>query len=150
MKGDWEVESIDALFRRIIRMDITHSSLVTLNRLYLNMKSRLTNLQTRIGSLAIAETHEDLFVVQDWESYGHYYAPTLAAWQERFEANWPQIAAIQTERRFDEKFRRMFNYYLLSSKAGFETEHLNLWHIVMTKQGKGSRVYPRVNLLSQS
>ena len=337
MKGDWEVESIDALFRRIIRMDITHSSLVTLNRLYLNIKSRLTNLQTRIGSLAIAETHydldhrlyelflgpynqytccffnkaqsleeaeveklelicnkldlregdrvldigcgwggfakyaaetrgcrvtgisiskeqiafarqyteglpvdiiecdyrdlpqqfagqhfdkatiigmiehvgyknyrklvnivhqllkddgmfllhtignserttvvdpwiekyifrnsmapamsqlgnafEDLFVVQDWENYGHYYAPTLAAWQERFEANWPQIAAIETERRFDEKFRRMFNYYLLSSKAGFETEHLNLWHILMTKQGQGSSVYPRVNLLSQS
>ena len=43
----------------------------------------------------------------------------------------------------------MFNYYLLSSKAGFETEHLNLWHIAMTKQGQGSRVYPRVNLLSQ-
>ena len=55
MKGDWEVESIDALFRRIIRMDITHSSLVTLNRLYLDIKSRLTNLQTRIGSLAIGD-----------------------------------------------------------------------------------------------
>jgi cyclopropane-fatty-acyl-phospholipid synthase len=60
MKGDWEVESIDALFRRIIRMDIPRSSLVTLNRLYLDIKSRLTNLQTRIGSLAIAETHYDL------------------------------------------------------------------------------------------
>jgi cyclopropane-fatty-acyl-phospholipid synthase len=96
----------------------------------------------------LGNAFEGLFVVQAWENYGHYYAPTLAAWQQRFEANWPQIEAIETERRFDEKFRRMFNYYLLSCKAGFETEQLNLWHIVMTKQGQGSAVYPRVNLLS--
>jgi len=60
----------------------------------------------------------------------------------KITANWSILCT--------EKFRRMFNYYLLSSKAGFETEHLNLWHIVMTKQGQGSSVYPRVNLLSQS
>ena len=60
MKGDWEVESIDALFRRIIRMNVTESPLVMFNRLFLDIKSRLTNLQTRIGSLAIAETHYNL------------------------------------------------------------------------------------------
>jgi hypothetical protein len=42
----------------------------------------------------------------------------------------------------------MFNYYFLSCKAGFETEHIFLWHLVMTKQGLGKSVYPRVNLLS--
>ena len=60
MKGDWDVDSMDALFRRIIRMNITESPLVLFNRLFLDIKSRLTNLQTRIGSLAIAETHYDL------------------------------------------------------------------------------------------
>ena len=337
VQGDWDVDALDALFRRIIRMNISDSPLVIFNRLLLDIKSRLTNLQTRIGSLAIAETHYDLdhrlyqlflgprnqytccffnkaqnleeaeveklemvcnkldlreddkvldigcgwggfakyaaetrgcqvtgvsiskeqvtfarryteglpveiincdyrdlpgrfdaghfdkaviigmiehvgyknyrklvnivhraikddgmfllhtignnqrttvvdpwiekyifrnsmapamsqlanafeglFVVQDWENYGHYYVPTLAAWRRRFEANWPQIAAIETERRFDEKFRRMFNYYFLSCKAGFETENINLWHIVMTKEGKGTAVYPRVNQLAQS
>jgi cyclopropane-fatty-acyl-phospholipid synthase len=335
MGGDWDVESIDALFRRIIRLDITRSPMVLLNRLLLDAKARLTNLQSRIGSRAIAETHYDLdhrlyqlflgpynqytccfynraksleeaeveklemvcnkldlkegdrvldigcgwggfaryaaetrgcsvtgisisseqiayareytaglpveiiecdyrdllqkyppehfdkaviigmiehvgyknyrrifeivnkllknngifllhtignsrvtkvvdpwiekyifrnsmapamaqlalalegvFVVQDWENYGHYYAPTLADWQRNFESNWPQIAAIKTENPFDERFRRMFNYYFLSCKAGFETEHIFLWHLVLTKEGFGKEVYPRVNLLA--
>ena len=43
----------------------------------------------------------------------------------------------------------MFNYYLLSCKAAFETEHLFLWHLVMSKEGFGRSVYPRVNLLQQ-
>ena len=98
----------------------------------------------------MANAFERLFVVQDWENYGHYYAPTLAAWQHNFETNWRQIEAIETEHRFDEKFRRMFNYYFLSCKAGFETDHVNLWHIVMSKEAHGSTVYPRVNLLSNT
>ena len=95
----------------------------------------------------LARSLEGLFVVQDWENYGHYYAPTLAEWQARFEANWPRIAAIDSARRFDERFRRMFNYYFLSCKAGFESEFLHLWHLVMTKEGHGRGVYPRVDLL---
>ena len=95
----------------------------------------------------LADAAEGLFVVQDWENYGHYYAPTLADWQQRFEKNWPTIEAIPARHRFDERFRRMFNYYFLSCKAGFETEHIHLWHLVMSKKGFGTAVYPRVNLL---
>ena len=91
---------------------------------------------------------ERLFVIQDWENYGHYYAPTLAAWHENFTRNWDAIASIENKQRFDERFRRMFNYYFLSCKAGFETEHIFLWHLVMTKQGLGKGVYQRVNLLN--
>jgi cyclopropane-fatty-acyl-phospholipid synthase len=94
----------------------------------------------------LAHAFEDIFVVQDWENYGHYYAPTLAAWQQKFEHNWGQIKAIEAPRPFNERFRRMFNYYFLSCKAGFETEYINLWQIVLTKQGCGKAVYPRVNL----
>ncbi len=335
MDGDWEVSQIDALIRRIIRTNVTSSAVVTLNRFWLDLKSRLVNLQTRKGSLAIAEAHynldhrlyqqflgpynqytccffnqaktleeaeveklemicnklqlkpgdkvldigcgwggfaryaahtrncqvtgisisreqiayartytaglpveivesdyrdlpklyanrhfdkvaivgmiehvgyknyrrlfeivhqllsdegifllhtignsqttsvvdpwiekyifrnsmapsmtqlssaaEGLLVIQDWENYGHYYAPTLAAWHRNFNENWENIRNIQGLQRFDERFRRMFNYYFLSCKAGFETEHIFLWHLVMTKQGMGKGVYPRVNLLS--
>jgi cyclopropane-fatty-acyl-phospholipid synthase len=100
-----------------------------------------------IGQLAAAT--EGLFTIHDWENYGQYYAPTLAAWQRNFEANWGKIAAIETERRFDERFRRMFNYYFLSCKAGFETEHVLLWQLVMGKKGLAGDVYPRVNLLAR-
>ena len=96
----------------------------------------------------LAHALEGIFVVQDWENYGHYYAPTLADWRTRFEANWPLIATIDTPRPFDERFRRMFNYYFLSCKAGFESEHIYLWHLVMSKEGHGRGVYPRVNLLA--
>jgi cyclopropane-fatty-acyl-phospholipid synthase len=336
MDGDWDVESIDALFRRILRMELTRSPLVTLNKSLLELRARLTNLQTRRGSQAIADTHynldhrlyslflgpynqytccffhhagtleeaeveklemvcdklglaagdrvldigcgwggfaryaaetrgchvtgisisreqiayardytrglpvdivqcdyrdlparfeaghfdkvviigmiehvgyrnyrrlfeiirqlirddglfllhtignnrvtkvvdpwiekyifrnsmapamaqlvasaEGLFVIQDWENYGQYYAPTLACWQQRFEENWDRIRKIDSQRPFDEPLRRMFNYYLLSCKAAFETESLFLWHLVMSKEGFGRNVYPRVNLLQK-
>jgi cyclopropane-fatty-acyl-phospholipid synthase len=95
----------------------------------------------------LAKSAENLLVIQDWENYGHYYAPTLSAWHRNFNENWQRIRAIEGSQRFDERFRRMFNYYFLACKAGFETEHIYLWHLVMTKQGMGKDVYPRVNLL---
>jgi len=96
----------------------------------------------------LAKSAEELLVIQDWENYGHYYGPTLAAWHRNFNENWENIRTIEGAQRFDERFRRMFNYYFLACKAGFETEHVYLWHLVMTKQGMGKDVYPRVNLLS--
>jgi len=74
----------------------------------------------------LATAIEGLFVVQDWQNYGHYHAATLAAWQQKFEANWAHIKSIKSTHPFDEKFRRMFNYYFLSCKAGFETEQMHL------------------------
>ena len=94
----------------------------------------------------LARSFQNLFVVHDWENYGHYYSDTLAAWQANFEHNWDRIAAIETDKPFDERFRRMWNYYLMASKAGFDVENLLLWQIVMSKAGKRDRVYDRVNL----
>lgn len=94
----------------------------------------------------LAAAFEGLMVVQDWENYGHYYPPTLAAWQRNFESNWDEISAIDSPRPFDERFRRMFNYYLLSCKAAFEVENIHLWQIILTKYGLSRKVYPRVNL----
>lgn len=94
----------------------------------------------------LATAFEGLLVVQDWENYGLYYAPTLAAWQANFESNWETISAIESEKPFDDRFRRMFNYYFLSCKAAFETENLFLWHVVLNKHGLSRDVYPRVNL----
>jgi cyclopropane-fatty-acyl-phospholipid synthase len=49
------------------------------------------------------------------ESFGQCYAKTLAHWRERFEAAWPSIAALG----FDERFRRMWRFYLSYCEAGF-------------------------------
>ena len=87
---------------------------------------------------------QGLFVVHDWENYGHYYSKTLSAWQANFEKNWDAIKALKVRPAFDEKFRRMWNYYLFSSKAAFDVENLLLWQIVMSKMGMRDSVYERV------
>lgn len=87
---------------------------------------------------------QGLFTVHAWENYGHYYSDTLRAWHEKFEKNWENIAALESKHAFDERFRRMWNYYLLSSKAAFDTENLVLWQMVMSKAGLRDSVYDRV------
>jgi len=49
------------------------------------------------------------------ESFGLSYARTLAEWGRRFHARWPEIAAL----RFDDRFRRLWDYYLGYCAAGF-------------------------------
>lgn len=92
----------------------------------------------------LAQAAQDFFVIEDWENYGRYYVPTLQAWYERFNANWDKIKALKSVRPFDERFRRMWNYYLMSSKAAFQAELLHLWQLVMAPRGSGRGVYERV------
>jgi cyclopropane-fatty-acyl-phospholipid synthase len=96
--------------------------------------------------MQLARSIHGMFVVHNWENYGHYYSKTLSAWQSNFERNWEAIKALKSKRPFDEKFRRMWNYYLLSCKAAFDVEDLLLWQIVMSKVGMRDSVYGRVNL----
>ena len=49
------------------------------------------------------------------QRFGLDYARTLLLWRERFEAAWPRIQALG----FDERFRRMWRYYLCYCEAGF-------------------------------
>ena len=100
----------------------------------------------------LADAAEGKFVVEDWENYGHYYVPTLQAWYDRFNANWDRIRALETARPFDERFHRLWNYYLMSCKAAFDVEQLHLWQLVMTRRNAGRGVYRRVmrTVLSQS
>ncbi len=43
------------------------------------------------------------------------YARTLQTWRQQFNASWNKISALG----FDERFRRMWNFYLAASAAGF-------------------------------
>ena len=57
------------------------------------------------------------------------YAATLAAWRERFHEAWPQLAPLG----FDERFRRMWDYYLAYCEAGFRSGNIDVRQIVYTK-----------------
>lgn len=56
------------------------------------------------------------------EHFGKSYASTLAEWRSRFHAQWPAIAA----QGFDERFRRLWHYYLCYCEAGFEEGSINV------------------------
>jgi cyclopropane-fatty-acyl-phospholipid synthase len=49
------------------------------------------------------------------EFFGLSYAATLAEWRRRFNQNWTKVSALG----FEERFRRLWNYYLEYCEAGF-------------------------------
>jgi cyclopropane-fatty-acyl-phospholipid synthase len=84
-----------------------------------------------LPSLAqISRAAEDLFVVEDIHNLGLHYKKTLLSWNERFQKAWAGLAG-----RYDETFKRMWEYYLLSCAGAFCARHIQVWQIVMTKAG---------------
>ena len=60
---------------------------------------------------------------------GPHYARTLRLWRERFVGQWPHIHA----QGFDETFRRMWEFYLAYSEAGFRSGYLGVSQLQMTR-----------------
>ncbi len=56
------------------------------------------------------------------EFFGASYARTLAEWQRRFQCAWPAIESLG----FDDRFKRIWEYYLAYCQAGFEAGIVNV------------------------
>ena len=56
------------------------------------------------------------------EFFGDGYARTLEEWRLRFVSAWPRLSAMG----FDERFRRMWTYYLSYCEAGFRAGELDV------------------------
>ena len=54
------------------------------------------------------------------------YARTLALWRERFTASWEQLVSLG----FDERFRRLWEFYLHYCEAGFRTEYIDVRQVI--------------------
>ncbi|HDY73134.1 MAG TPA: cyclopropane fatty acyl phospholipid synthase [Candidatus Jorgensenbacteria bacterium] len=83
----------------------------------------------------ISKAIEGLFVMEDWHNFGAYYDKTLLAWHNNFENNWDKIKS-----NYDDKFYRMWTYYLLSCAGSFRARKNQLWQIVLSKKGCPERV----------
>lgn len=84
-----------------------------------------------IPSIAqISKSIEGLFVMEDWHNFGADYDKTLMAWHKNFENNWDRIKS-----NYNEKFYRMWKYYLLSCAGSFRARKNQLWQIVLSKKG---------------
>ena len=78
----------------------------------------------------ISKACEGVFVVEDVHNFGASYDQTLMAWHANFCANWETIKS-----RYDERFYRLWTYYLLSSAASFRARNNQLYQIVLSPNG---------------
>ena len=61
--------------------------------------------------------------------FGQSYSQTLRRWYDTFNAEWEKVAALG----FDERFRRMWNFYLTSCAAAFKAGNCDVTQITITK-----------------
>jgi cyclopropane-fatty-acyl-phospholipid synthase len=79
----------------------------------------------------IASAAEGLFVLEDVHAFGPDYDRTVLAWHRRFERAWPALRS-----RYDERFRRLWRYYLLASAGVFRARGAQVVQVVMTHPGR--------------
>ena len=77
---------------------------------------------------------EGNFVLEDVHNVGPDYDRTLMAWDENFRSAWPDL-----QTGYDDRFYRMWRYYLCMSAAGFRTRQLQLYQLVLTRTGTPHR-----------
>jgi cyclopropane-fatty-acyl-phospholipid synthase len=81
-----------------------------------------------LGSIASAVAGTDLRV-DHVESIGRHYGETLRRWRAAFAARLPEVRALG----FDERFVRLWTYYLCYCEAGFEENYVDDLQIVLAK-----------------
>lgn len=79
----------------------------------------------------LTRAYENHFVLEDWHGFGPDYDRTLQAWRDNVEAAWPSLPG------YDERFRRMWRFYLSASMALFRARRAQLWQMVLSPHGVG-------------
>jgi cyclopropane-fatty-acyl-phospholipid synthase len=77
----------------------------------------------------IARKVENLFVIEDWHGFGPDYDRTLQAWRDNIDAAWDTLP------EYDERFRRMWRFYLSASMASFRARRIQLWQVLLSPHG---------------
>lgn len=78
----------------------------------------------------LSKAAEGLFVMEDWHNIGPHYDKTLMAWNENFTENWSKL-----NNHYDERFYRIWQFYLLTCAGAFRSRDINLWQVVFSKGG---------------
>jgi cyclopropane-fatty-acyl-phospholipid synthase len=73
-----------------------------------------------------------LFQLEDLHNFGLDYCRTLEEWERSFRAGWDEIRRADG-RRFDERFFRMWIYFLATCRGSLRARNMHLWHLVMSK-----------------
>jgi len=70
---------------------------------------------------------ESGLAVTDQLFFGASYAETLRRWDQAFLLNWSRLEGIG----FDQRFRRMWRYYLSYCEAGFDHGHIDVGQFII-------------------
>ncbi len=85
----------------------------------------------------ISDALEPNLIVEDLHNIGPDYDRTLMAWHRNFEFNWENL-----KQNYNQKFYRMWTYYLQVCAGAFRARDLQLWQFVVSK-GSNTTPYRR-------
>lgn len=92
---------------------------------YIFPNGKLPSARQLSGSL------EEHFIQLDWQSFGQDYERTLMAWWDNFSTSWSVL-----KDRYDDRFYRMWKYYLLFCIGFFRSHYGQLWQLVLSKPAR--------------
>ena len=78
----------------------------------------------------ISKSVEGLFVIEDIHNFSTDYDKTLMEWYKNFNDSWEYLKI-----NYDDRFYRMWKYYLLFCAGSFRARKNQLWQIVLSKKG---------------
>ncbi|HET7570461.1 MAG TPA: cyclopropane fatty acyl phospholipid synthase [Gammaproteobacteria bacterium] len=73
---------------------------------------------------------EGLFLFEDWHNFGADYDPTLMQWLHNFRTHWDELKSD-----YDDRFYRMWTYYLQASAGSFRARRSQLWQLLLSPNG---------------
>ncbi len=76
-----------------------------------------------------AEVERAGLAIKDSVEFGPSYSNTLRRWHDTFNARWDEVAGMG----FDDRFRRMWNFYLTSCAGAFEGGNCDVTQITVTR-----------------
>ncbi len=125
-------------------MEIVHGAIEGCGRFYLscigkNVSVRMTDAwiekyifpNSMLPSLKqIGAATEGLFIMEDLQNWAGDYDRTLMAWYANFKEHWGELRA-----RYDERFFRMWKFYLMASAGSFRSRRLQVWQMLFSPDG---------------
>jgi cyclopropane-fatty-acyl-phospholipid synthase len=78
----------------------------------------------------IGKAAEDFFIMEDWHNFSRDYDKTLLAWFKNFDTTYNEI-----QKNYDERFYRLWKYYLHACAASFRARDNQLWQVLFSKDG---------------
>ena len=81
----------------------------------------------------IAESVEGIFIEEDSHNLSTNYDKTLMTWYNNIHNSWDKLNA--KGEKYNKKFKRMWEYYLLSCAGSFRARRIQVWQKVFSKNG---------------